>query len=111
MTEENKAAIKGVVKMWLDLYDQGGIARESVEHQLAEYAIGLNNTLMERQEKVKETMQQWVDKQGHDRCWYYPELFQVLAREFGITPNRPPNLPSLEEFKIGCERYQAEEFK
>lgn len=57
------------------------------------------------------TMQEWVDKQGHDRCWYYPDLFRKLCEIYGIDANQNPALPSLGEFKKGCETYQQEEFR
>jgi len=60
--------------------------------------------------KAKEVIQEWVDKQGHDRCWYYPELFRKLAEILEVKPTKNPSLPSLEEFKKGCERYQEEEY-
>lgn len=61
--------------------------------------------------KAKAIVQEWVDKQGHDRCWYYPELFRRLVDLFDITPSKDPALPPLEEFKKGCARYQEEEYK
>lgn len=33
--------------------------------------------------EVKTVVQEWLNKQGHDRCWYYPELFFQLADIFG----------------------------
>jgi len=68
---------------------------------------------MKDDEKIKEAkkiIQEWVDKQGHDRCWYYPDLFRKLAELFEIQPAKNPALPPLEEFKKGCENYQKEEY-
>ena len=62
-------------------------------------------------EDAKRIIQDWVDKQGHDRCWYYPELFRKLIKIFEIIPSKDPSLPSLEDFKKGCEKYQTEEYK
>ncbi len=55
-------------------------------------------------------LQEWIDKQGHDRCWYYPELFHQLCEVYVIKSEKQPALPSLEEFKAGCELYQLEQF-
>jgi len=60
--------------------------------------------------EAKRAIQEWVDKQGHDRCWYYPELFRRLADIFEVESTREPCLPPLEEFRKGCERYQKEEY-
>jgi hypothetical protein len=56
-------------------------------------------------------IQEWLDRQGHDRCWYYPEVFSKLAALFGLGAKKPPRLPPRAEFEEGCRRYQAEEFK
>lgn len=61
-------------------------------------------------DQAKAVIQEWVDKQGHDRCWYYPELFRRLVDLFGIKPTVEPCLPPRGEFKGGCKLYQIEEF-
>jgi hypothetical protein len=63
-----------------------------------------------RLERVKAIIQEWLDQQGHDRCWYYPELFNRLARELGLTSTRAPGLPSREEFEEGCRQYIDEQY-
>lgn len=55
-------------------------------------------------------LQQWVDQQSHDRCWYYPEIFRQLCDLFGVQPTLQPGLPPRPEFELGCKRYQDEEF-
>lgn len=61
--------------------------------------------------RVRRLVQDWLDKQGHDRCWYYPEIFEQLARALDLQHIvlKPPQLPSLSEYKAGCERYQREQ--
>lgn len=61
-------------------------------------------------EAVTTIVQSWADKQGHDRCWYYPELFEKLAAILGVTPKVSPNLPPRHEFERGCREYQDKEF-
>ncbi len=62
--------------------------------------------------RVRRLVQDWLDKQGHDRCWYYPEIFEQLARALDLQHIvlKPPQLPSLSEYKAGCERYQREQY-
>jgi hypothetical protein len=62
--------------------------------------------------RVRRLVQNWLDKQGHDRCWYYPEIFTELARalELQHIVLKPPQLPTLDEFRAGCERFQREEY-
>jgi hypothetical protein len=62
--------------------------------------------------RVRRLVQDWLDKQGHDRCWYYPEIFTELARALDLQHIvlKPPQLPSLAEFRTGCERYQREQY-
>jgi hypothetical protein len=57
---------------------------------------------------IKILVQQWVDTQGHHKCWYYPEIFTEIARILDIDISKMPKLPPKEEFKVGCERYQEE---
>jgi hypothetical protein len=64
----------------------------------------------EKLEEARRVLQQWVDKQGHERCWYYPDLFRELAEILEVEPSKEPALPPLAEFKRGCEKYQKEEF-
>ena len=72
----------------------------------------MGDTDVERKyNRARKVIQEWADKQGHDRCWYYPELFRKLVDVFEITPTRDQILPPLEEFQKGCKRYQREEYK
>ncbi|MEN9626022.1 MAG: hypothetical protein RL557_350 [archaeon] len=64
----------------------------------------------EKVQKAKHVIQEWIDKQGHERCWYYPDLYRQLAEIFQVTQTKTPALPPLEEFKKGCEKYQQEEY-
>ena len=59
-------------------------------------------------DEVKEVMQEWIDKQGHDRCWWHPELFSRLAKILEVEPSVELLLPPEEEFRQGCERYRLE---
>lgn len=68
------------------------------------------SSLEEKYAQAKKVMQTWVDQQGHDRCWYYPELFLQLVEIFEMTPTRSPCLPARSEFEEGCRRYQDEEY-
>lgn len=61
--------------------------------------------------EVKRIVQGWVDQQGHDRCWYYPDLFRRLAAVLDITMTVQPKLPPRPEFEKGCKRYQKEEYE
>jgi hypothetical protein len=64
----------------------------------------------ERLAEARWILQGWLDKQGHDRCWYYPDVFNQLAGCLGATPAVGPNLPPRAEFEAGCGRYQAEQY-
>lgn len=64
----------------------------------------------EKLSKIKQIVLLWDSKEGHDRCWYYPELFKEIAQVLEIELNKSPQLPTLEEFKEGCCKYQKEQF-
>ena len=61
--------------------------------------------------RIKAIVQEWLDQQGHDRCWYYPELYNRLAHEFDLTPTKAPCLPSRAEFENGCKKYADEQYR
>jgi hypothetical protein len=64
----------------------------------------------ERLADARRIVQGWLDKQGHERCWYYPDLFNQLAVCLELVPATEPDLPPLLEFEEGCRRYQAEQY-
>lgn len=65
---------------------------------------------MDKLDKIKQIVQEWLDKQGHDRCWYYPELFNKLAEVLDIKQRAPSCLPPRSEFMVGCHKYQDEQY-
>lgn len=62
--------------------------------------------------KLASILEEWVYKQSHARCWYYPDIFERLADELGVdyANTSMKNLPPLEEFKEGCCKYQNEQY-
>lgn len=66
--------------------------------------------MCERCDAAKQILQEWTDKQGHDRCWWFPELFAKLAEIYGVTPSKEPCLPPEEEFEGGCTKFRKEEY-
>ncbi len=57
--------------------------------------------------EVRRLVVDWLSKQGHDACWYYPDVFRQIASVLGIaTP--PVSLPTRSEFETGCKQYQNE---
>ena len=99
-----------VVKLWLDKYDSKENTRETTESMLTGYVVGLTDRYKFQVDEVKNLIQQWTDKQGHDRCWYYPELFSQLEKLFGIVPTVAACLPPKEEFKKGCEIFCNQQY-
>lgn len=59
---------------------------------------------------IKNLVQEWLNKQSHQRCWYYPEIFNKVAEYLGLKQELPSELPSRCEFEEGCKRYQDEEY-
>lgn len=64
----------------------------------------------ERLSAIRECIESWSAKQGHDSCWYYPEVFQLVAKLAGANVGSPL-LPPRCEFEIGCRRYQDEVYR
>jgi len=66
--------------------------------------------LRQEQTEVRQITQEWLNQQGHNRCWYYPELFAKLAETLGLQITVDPALPPRPEFEEGCRKFQNEEF-
>ncbi|MBI2452270.1 hypothetical protein HYV50_04320 [Candidatus Pacearchaeota archaeon] len=62
----------------------------------------------QKYQEARKALQEWLDKQGHNMCWYYPEIFRELSKILEVTPSRKPDLPPREEFRPNCERYECE---
>ena len=59
-------------------------------------------------ERVRNAIREWDRKKGHDRCWYYPEIFREIAGIVGIGLTNEPYMPTREQLEEGCRRYQDE---
>jgi hypothetical protein len=66
--------------------------------------------LQSTHDAAKTILQDWANKQGHERCHWHPEILQKLADLFGVEPTVEPELPPRAEFEEGCKRYQDEEY-
>lgn len=66
--------------------------------------------MCEKCDEVKRLVEEWANKQGHDRCWYYPDIFRQIADTLGVNLNIEPAMPPRPEFEEGCRRYQEEEY-
>ena len=62
----------------------------------------------EKLQQIAAVTQEWLDKQGHDKCWYYPEYFRKIVEILGLQPTKDPNLPPEAEFDEFCGRYRQE---
>jgi outer membrane protein assembly factor BamE (lipoprotein component of BamABCDE complex) len=60
-------------------------------------------------EQVKQILEEWISQQGHNQCWYYPELFRRLCTLLDVKFVEP-NLPNRRQFEIGCLKFQNEVF-
>jgi hypothetical protein len=62
--------------------------------------------------RARQLLREWVEKQGEDACWYYPDLFRSLARWLGMAAlEQSPEAntaPPRAVFEQGCRRYQYE---
>lgn len=56
-------------------------------------------------DKVKNIVKEFINKQGHEKCWYYPDLFKSLVEVLGVKI-QITELPDREAFEAGCREYQ-----
>lgn len=59
---------------------------------------------------VKQIVEDWVGKQSHEHCWYYPDLFRQLCQVLDV-PAVDAGLPPRAEFERGCQMFQEEIFE
>lgn len=66
----------------------------------------------ERARLVRDAVERWAGQQGHNQCWFYPDIFKEIAVIVDARLNAESNLPSLEEFlgRRGCRKYAMEVF-
>lgn len=67
-----------------------------VEKKVKERLFKWADSPEKKYDLIKTIMQEWVDKQGHDQCWYYPEIFGELVEILDIKTSKEPSLPSRE---------------
>lgn len=60
-------------------------------------------------QKIKAIVSDWLSKRKHDRCWYYPELLEMIAEHLGLYCPTPDQV-SRDEFELGCEHFTDEEY-
>ena len=60
--------------------------------------------------KIKELINTWVNKTGHHKCWYYPDIFKEIAETLNISIEQTPTV-KLEDFRNGCYAYTCDLYK
>lgn len=40
---------------------------------------------MNEEQRAKQLLESWIQKQGHEACWYYPDIFKELCILFDVT--------------------------
>ena len=83
---------------------------ESGAHYERRGSTPLTGTMCEKCDEVKRIVEEWASKQGHDRCWYYPDLFRQITVALEIDIEDNSSLPPRCEFEEGCKKYQDEEY-
>lgn len=62
-------------------------------------------------EKARKALIKWQDTQRHDKCWYYPDIFNELCQILDVEYKTPKSLPPYKEFTEGCKKYQYEVYR
>lgn len=63
-----------------------------------------------RLKAIQKLIKEWDEKQGHSKCWYYPEIFKQIADEAQVKlTNHPPNVPR-PQFREQCHQYEEEQY-
>jgi|SRR5690606_24869251 len=57
--------------------------------------------------RIKTLIQEWDNKRGHDKCWYYPEIFEDIAKVVNVPLiNNQPCVPRT-DFRNNCQIFEA----
>lgn len=74
------------------------------------YSFGYDKTTHDNGEALsaaRQVLTGWAGKQGHERCWWHPEILEELCGILGVdVGHTTPLLPSRDEFELGCKRFQ-----
>lgn len=103
----------GISNVHLHHIEKGteGVSLELLDKFTEVYGVNPYVMVVEpRLELCRVILDEWQNQQGHNRCWYYPEIFDSLCALLGVKNKRPKELPSEEDFKSGCERYRRLEY-
>jgi hypothetical protein len=68
------------------------------------------SSLQKKVDDITAVLKEWDSKEGHERCWYYPDLFKKIAEILNFQLTKEPILPTRAEFEQGCRKYQGEQF-
>ena len=60
--------------------------------------------------EARHALRRWAEHQGHDRCWWHPDILCVLATILGVSIPEP-RLPPREEFRTACARYETAQYE
>lgn len=63
-----------------------------------------------KEQLIKNKITEWLIKQGHNRCWYYPEIFNEICKILDIKVDVDRNLPPRKEFRENCRKYEDEQY-
>jgi transcriptional regulator with XRE-family HTH domain len=90
-------------------HDKVGVSLEFLGKIKKQYGVDPYIMAFEpRLEMAKTVLAEWQNQQGHNACWYYPDVFNSLCAILGVESKQPKSLPPEEEFKRGCRRYRRE---
>lgn len=57
--------------------------------------------------QIKTLIKEWLQKHGHDKCWYYPDIFCRIAEIVGVEITEEQlSLPPEDEFEENCHIYR-----
>lgn len=59
---------------------------------------------------VQDMVQEWLDKQGNERCWYYPDIFNKICEVLNLKCNVDRGLPLEQVFRRNCDKFTKEEY-
>ncbi len=59
-------------------------------------------------DQTLDIVEEFLNKEGQNKCHYYPDLFNKLAELYSLKTHNLDTLPPRKEFEEGCKKHQDE---
>lgn len=84
-------------------------SRSPAGDALLDYRNPPSSERADRLATITKVVTEWQAKEGHDACWYYPDLFAQIMTALNIEP-KLHSVPPRGQFEDGCRKFQDQTY-